>query len=424
MLTDLDELTLRCRSEKAKVHLVEAVGCYRAGAYRASIVATWIAVAFDMIDKLGELALAGDAVARTHLEKAQSARALANLRAALDFEREIPKLALDLEFISPVEFIDLERLIEDRNRCAHPSMLADEIAFAPPAELARLHICNAVGHLLSREPVQGKAALDSLLRDLSSDYFPKKLADARLYLKSSALHRPRVSLLTDFVAVCLKSYSLDSEPTHGQVKYLHVLQVARELHPASWEQAMAVHFPLLAARCHSPEEMFNLASVTADFSPTPWNTLNDAQKLRLGNYIADLPVEKLHALKRLDVSQLREPLHARIGGLRPAEFRHLGPFDEVPRVATERALKLLRDSVSTSSTTTLLQFLFNHHDELTLAEVEHFLVTVNLNKRARAWQDKLQFYEALIERVDAESEGIKKAVMLSDDYTKALMRGG
>jgi hypothetical protein len=92
MLTDLDELTLRCRSEKAKVHLVEAVGCYRAGAYRASIVATWIAVAFDMIDKLGELALAGDPVARTHLEKVQSARASANLRAALDFEREIPQL--------------------------------------------------------------------------------------------------------------------------------------------------------------------------------------------------------------------------------------------------------------------------------------------------------------------------------------------
>jgi hypothetical protein len=303
-------------------------------------------------------------------------------------------------------------------------MLADEKAFSPPAELARLHICNAVGHLLSREPVQGKAALDSLLRDLSSDYFPKKLSDARLYLKSSALHRPRVSLLTNFVAVCLKSYALDSEPTRGQVKYLHALHVARELHPASWEGAMAVHFPLLATRCHSPEEMFHLAGVTADFSPTPWDTLNDAHRLRLGNFIAGLPPEKLHALKRLDVPQLRELLYARIKELRPTDFRHLGPFEAVPRVAMERALRLVRDSVGAGATTTLVEFLFNHHDELTRADVEHFLVTVNINRRIRAWPDKLQFYEALIERVDPESEGIKEAVMLNDDYAKALIRGG
>jgi len=354
----------------------------------------------------------------------QRTRASANLRAALDFEREIPQLALELEFISPVEFIDVERLIEDRNRCAHPSMLADEKAFSPPAELARLHICNAVGHLLSREPVQGRVALESLMRDLSSDYFPKKLSDARMYLKSSALHRPRVSLLTNFVAVCLKAYALDSESTCGEVKYLHALQVARELHPAAWEQAMAVHFPLLAARCHSPEEMFHLSGVTADFSPTPWETLNDAQQLRLRNFIVALPAEKLHALKRLDVPQLREPLHGRIKGLRPSDFRHLGPFDAVPHVATERALELLRDSVSGGATTALIQFLLNHCDALTLDEVKHFLVTANVNKRVRFCSERLQFYEALIERVDSQTTGIKYEIMLSDDYNKALITGG
>jgi len=60
MLHDLEELVLKCRDERARAYIGEAVGCYRAGSYRAAIVATWIAVAFDIIDKMRELSLAGD----------------------------------------------------------------------------------------------------------------------------------------------------------------------------------------------------------------------------------------------------------------------------------------------------------------------------------------------------------------------------
>ena len=38
-LEDLDELTLRCRDEKARLYIREAVASYRVGAFRASIVA-------------------------------------------------------------------------------------------------------------------------------------------------------------------------------------------------------------------------------------------------------------------------------------------------------------------------------------------------------------------------------------------------
>ena len=55
-LADLDELILLCRDDKARLYIVEAVTCYRSGAYRSAIVATWIAVCYDIIDKLRELA--------------------------------------------------------------------------------------------------------------------------------------------------------------------------------------------------------------------------------------------------------------------------------------------------------------------------------------------------------------------------------
>jgi hypothetical protein len=45
------------------------VASYRAGAFRAAIVATWIAVCFDVIEKIRELALSGDKEAEKQAEE-------------------------------------------------------------------------------------------------------------------------------------------------------------------------------------------------------------------------------------------------------------------------------------------------------------------------------------------------------------------
>jgi hypothetical protein len=54
-IADLDELVLKCQGKGTAMHLREAVACYHAGAMRAAILATWIAVAFDFIDKISTL---------------------------------------------------------------------------------------------------------------------------------------------------------------------------------------------------------------------------------------------------------------------------------------------------------------------------------------------------------------------------------
>jgi hypothetical protein len=60
-LTDLDELAQATRDPVSRAYVQEAIDAYRAGAYRTTIVAVWIAVIVDIIDKLRELALSGDA---------------------------------------------------------------------------------------------------------------------------------------------------------------------------------------------------------------------------------------------------------------------------------------------------------------------------------------------------------------------------
>ncbi len=59
-LVDIDELVLRCKSKEARYYIAEAVACYKAGAFRACIVMTWIAVVYDFLHKLRQLELVPD----------------------------------------------------------------------------------------------------------------------------------------------------------------------------------------------------------------------------------------------------------------------------------------------------------------------------------------------------------------------------
>ena len=159
-IIDLDELILTCRDQKAKDYISEAVASYKSAAYRASIVSVWIAICYYVIDKVRELALAGDNQAEQLSKEIEKARTNNDINTSLKIERELLITARDkFEFISHIEFTDLQRIQEDRNRCAHPSLATEEQIFSPSAELARLHIRTAVTHLLSHPPAQEEICL-------------------------------------------------------------------------------------------------------------------------------------------------------------------------------------------------------------------------------------------------------------------------
>ena len=62
-LTDLDELSQKVKNFHSRNYIDEAIKSYRAGAYRASLISTWVAVCVDIIEKIKELALTEDAAA-------------------------------------------------------------------------------------------------------------------------------------------------------------------------------------------------------------------------------------------------------------------------------------------------------------------------------------------------------------------------
>lgn len=197
---DLDELIVRCRDKLAKKLIQEAVACYRCGAYRSCIVATWNAVVFDFLHKLRELEVSGNGEATKILKNFEQISSQEKFKELWQFESDIPEIALKkFELISPVEKSDIERLFKDRSRCAHPSMTSLEEPFEATAELARYHLRSAIMHSLQRPPVQGRSARDRIWQDIKSEYFPKDSELATQYFQKGLLASARPALIKDII---------------------------------------------------------------------------------------------------------------------------------------------------------------------------------------------------------------------------------
>lgn len=245
-LVDLDALIYLCRDVRSRAYVAEAVGSYRAGAYRAAIVTLWVAVVFDFIHKLQELELTGDAKAHTILEEFRKFQLAADVKASWDFERKVLERSWkEFELVSRHEFEDLERLLADRNRCAHPAMSTGDDVYAPSAELARLHIRNAVLHLLQHPPVQGQAALDRLRAEVMSEYFPTTVDAAVLHFKQGPLVRPRAALIRNFALANIKHLLGPELILPAASRFIAALGALREMHPAVFEATMTEKLSVL-----------------------------------------------------------------------------------------------------------------------------------------------------------------------------------
>lgn len=299
MLADLDELVLKCRDKRALANISEAVKCYKAGAYRSAVVAAWIAVAFDIIEKLRQLALSGDKDAEQRISDFETIRIQHNVSRALVFEKELLSLARDkFELISPLEYVDLERLQDDRNRCAHPSMNSDTDIFDPPAELARLHIRSVVDHLLCHEPAQGKYALDRLLIDVRSEYFPTKPEEAISTLSKSPLKRARKSLARNFLIVLIKEL-LQGKPDFRAAQRLKAACLAvKNLHFDVWADVLTTKLSELY-RSLTEDSALLRAIALLDLDPSLWDALESDVQNKLVLFLENLPSELIDNLESI-----------------------------------------------------------------------------------------------------------------------------
>ncbi|WP_455153725.1 hypothetical protein [Veillonella parvula] len=298
-MRSLEELYLQCRNKSSKVHILEAINCYKGGAYRACIVATWIALVYDFIEKLNELALTKDREAIQLQKDIENNRISNNIDYFLKFERELLKrMSEKFELLSPVECKILERLSEDRNLCAHPSMVAENTAFKATAELARYHIINVIEFVLSRPPVQGKAALDSIFEKVNSSYFPSNQDEIHTILLEGPLGRAKASLKRQFLKrVLIECMSIEIEnPAHH--RYLNILAVFCELNKEFVIDEIPQYFSSILEK--NDKETFTKFCEILNGIPDLYQCLNETHRICLSEYILrDAPVYIVAALDQV-----------------------------------------------------------------------------------------------------------------------------
>ena len=342
-LSDLDELVLKCRDQKAKNYIREAVACYKAGAFRSAIVSTWIAVSFDILDKLKELSLSGDKEAEKQIEAFDKARRIGNIANSLKFERDILTVCKDkLELISPVEFIDLDRLQEDRNRCAHPSMTADGEVFNPSAELARMHIRSAVEHLLQYPPAQGKYALDSLISEVDSEYFPADIKKAVVAFESSPLKKARDSLVRNFTVVLLKKLINDSKDYKEIYRLSTALNAVGVIHRDTYRNTLSEKLSHVV-RPLEAEKLDRIIPLISNVEDS-WHHLQADVRQKFQAYVENLPKDKLEDIEVfLSIADLQKFAEKR---LRKATMAELDEplFFIVPSQVSDRIIELYSES--------------------------------------------------------------------------------
>jgi len=353
MLADIEALSLKCRSEQSKEYISEALHCYKSGAYRAAIVTTWIALVFDLIDKIRELSLAGDTNAKGLETKYESYIAqieqdnIQGIKSALEFERGILETCKNhLEFFDPQQLIDLERLKEDRHRCAHPSFQQIGVPYKPSAEQARMHIRNVIVHVLSQPPVQGKAALSKLIMMVSSSYFPSDRDRALLQLRSSSLNAGLEPLVRGFVDAMVFGFLTNDNPLFYKQQVLAAINAAFSMHPATVEQRL--NKQLNKAIRDMPDATFAGAACLVSSIDNAWALLDQAAREKVRAFVQSGPKnEVLAGLKALSkINDLVEAVKIRVDTLELDDLAEAIEPLGIGEIAKDRALLLLQRASS------------------------------------------------------------------------------
>jgi len=375
-LSDLDELNKRTRSISSRSHLNEAIISYRAGAYRASIITTWIAVCVDIIEKTRELSVGDDNKAKEIERKLDSIQPT-DVKGMQDFENNILTIACeDLDLISHIEKSHLERLKLDRNICAHPTFSPDGEQYNPLPELTRSYIVQAANYLLINTPIKGKVVLNSLYELVNSESFPLKEDKAFTILSSDRyLGRVKPTTVRNLVIILLKRLFKDEKAIDQDqfFKLCSALGAISRLYNDIYTSALEEKFNLILSNASDKllKRLFVFIPVRLESN----DKLEDAIKVRLEGIVSTLTIQEIVDYKTIDIlsiiPELQTPLELNVAKMGDAGVKKL--CEEYPSIITlASAIEIFVNSGSFASAySNGVNYLIPHanfirHDDLVL----------------------------------------------------------
>lgn len=340
MFVDMNELVLKCSDNNSKLFIEEAIKSYKAGAYRACINNTWLALIMNITFKIEQLALMNDAEAIKQKDILDKIKVQNNIAGMLNFERDILKTAKEkFEFFDDITLIDLERIKEDRNRCSHPLLNIDNEPFIPSAELARHHLYLAVDKVISEGNVFGKAALDKILQLINNPIFPMWYDDAEKVLKNSFLSSPKKSLVVNLIKVLIKEILNNDKDWRFNIPKENVLQYLFKYFRDITEETFRNMFNKIIDVTNS----LHLKNVRTFFSIDSiiWEILTDDTKIMIQQYVQNLPSENFEDIDSwLSFEPTKQKAQFRISCANRDELMLHTSFFIVPKEIRERVFEL------------------------------------------------------------------------------------
>ncbi|MEW1912346.1 hypothetical protein AB0442_28570 [Kitasatospora sp. NPDC085895] len=308
----LEDLKNRVRSRQSRRYVGEAIAAYGAGAYRSAIIAVWIAVAADLIEKIRLLADEGVPEAADLRAKLDDAIKEKKVSALQSFERDLVEVAEKrLKLIGAREATELSRLYEDRHLCAHPAFVAgDDDLFAPTAELVRTHLAAAVDAVLSHRAVTGRKAIERFEREVEGESYPRDDQRLEEYLRASYLDHATGPLLGNLIKVACKSTLDAGNSIATRWRYTRAARVMQKVAPAAFEERAA---QLLQSRQDVlTDEGLGMLVAGLCYVPGTWDLLHQGTRNKIEQLLSSSPISRLVA----DYMLFYGPLpHAPVDGM-------------------------------------------------------------------------------------------------------------
>lgn len=196
-LTDQEELLATIPGSEIRDYMREAMNCYMAGAYRGTLVLSYIALFDDLLSKLGELANVNSAAKTIYTE------ALKKKGDQDVYESYLIDQLTSKSLITGLDGSFLNTLRTLRNKSAHPS------GHKPSAEEARFIFYETVSRFLAKPLLSTTHLVDQLIDRLkNSNFFPNNAVQEIASVVSdetTSLHDEAIPQLVTKLCVAVKS---------------------------------------------------------------------------------------------------------------------------------------------------------------------------------------------------------------------------
>ena len=305
-MRDLEELRSHIHAHDSRPYFDEGVRAYQAGAYRAAIVETWVAVSLDLISKIRHLAERGEKSAKSYIAELDKAIEEDNKGHLQKAENELLDKAKTLELITTHEHTELKRLYLDRNVCAHPAFTAPNDVFQPTAEQVRYHLSSAVDNALSLPPTPGRLLVTQLINELKRKAWPKPpqlgsyLQENYLNTKTDRTKRNISELLIKTaIATPPREPGAEIEPEEVTQRCRNIINLLSHSEEALLQTSIkSVLRKRLEGNNFTDEVLLRTVGALGHFSST-WETLDSPTITRISTLISTSPIEDLQKFATL-----------------------------------------------------------------------------------------------------------------------------